>query len=73
MLSLFLKAKLYLRLPTFTGYKKAQKQKFLRKTVHGSNRSNDREIELIKKEIWKKRKEKMFKRRNWMIHNVKVI
>ena len=63
MLSLFLKAKLYLRLPTFTAYKKAQKQKFRRKTVHGSNRSKGREIELINLKE-KKRKDVQKKKLN---------
>ena len=34
--------------------------------------SKDREIELIGKDIWRKRKEKLFNRRNWLIHNVTV-
>ena len=43
------------------------------KAVQGSNRSKDREIELINKEVWGKRKEKMFDKRNLLIPYVKVI
>ena len=46
------------------------------KAVQGSNRSKNREIELInkeKKEVWRKRKEKVFNRRNRLIHNMEVI
>ena len=43
------------------------------KVTQGSNKSKDRGIELINKELWRKRKEKVFSRRNWFIHNVKVV
>ena len=41
--------------------------------IEGSNRSKGREIELINKSVWRKRKEKMFSTRKWLIHNVEVI
>ena len=43
------------------------------KAARSLNRSKDTQIELTNKEIWRKRKEKSFNRRNWLIHNVKVI
>lgn len=42
------------------------------KAGENSNRSKDREIELISKEVPRKWKEKMFHRRNSLIYNVKV-
>ena len=41
--------------------------------LQGSSRSKDRGIELMSKEVRRKRKEKVFNRRNWLILNVKVI
>ena len=38
-----------------------------------SNRSNDRKIEFINKEVYRKKKEKVFITRIWLIHNTKVI
>ena len=43
------------------------------KAAQGSNRSKDRGIELINKESWRKRKEKLFNWRNWFIQNVKLV
>ena len=42
------------------------------KAVQGSNRSKGTEIEVINKDVWRKRKEKVFNRRNWLIHNAKL-
>ena len=41
--------------------------------IQDSNTSKDREIELIYKEIRKKRKEKVLKIRTWLIHNMKIL
>ena len=38
-----------------------------------SNRSEKREIELINKEVWRERKQKVLNRINWFTHNVQVI
>ena len=40
--------------------------------IQGSNRSKDREMELLNKEVWRKRKGKVFNTRIWLIHNAKV-
>ena len=40
--------------------------------IQGSNRSKDREMELLNKEVWRKRKGKVFNTRIWLIHNSKV-
>ena len=37
-----------------------------------SNRSEKREIELINKEVWRERKQKVLNRINWFTHNVQV-
>ena len=42
------------------------------KAAQGSNRSKDREIELKNKEVWRRKKEKVFNRRNLFKHNAKV-
>ena len=39
-------------------------------TVQGTKNS---EVELISSKVWRKRKEKVFKRKNWLIHSVKVM
>ena len=43
------------------------------KAVQDWNRSKGRGIELINKGIWRNREEKVFNRRNWLIHKVNVI